>query len=126
MPMPSPEMMGGGAPGAPVPMLPGVMQAPEAQAALQAMGPLGGGNANPTEALSKVAQAIQHAHQLVIAVIPQVQTWNYKVAKDLLDAAKKLITAEGDLKEEIEINAPPPYLGGQPGAMGLQSGSPPF
>lgn len=129
----SPDMMGGmggppgmGGPGmgGPGMMTPGLEGDPAMGMGLSALDSLSPKSPNPTEALNKVDQALQLAHQLVLTALPQIQAWNPKVAKDLHAIGKQILSAKMDLKKEQGPMGPPPTLGmeGAGGAMGMPMG----
>lgn len=74
-------------------------------------------NANPTESIAKVSEALDLAHQLVLRSLPQVTTWNPKLAQTLHGVARQLLSAKIDLQTEVDRFAPPPPLG-----MGMTPG----
>lgn len=116
----------GGAGG--VPPVPGTgPQNPTAAGGIGAMSQLGPkDNKNPAEALQKVDQALDLAHQLVLQSLPSVTTWNHKLAASLHTIAKSLIQAKTQLMQETQQFAPPPQMGmdspGQPANLPFSSG----
>jgi signal transduction histidine kinase len=66
---------------------------------------------NPTAAMSQVDQAMGLAYQLIQKVMPQLVQWNPKVAKELHDISRRLVSAQMDIRKDMPAFQPPPDLG---------------
>lgn len=126
-------MMGGGMPPAGMPPMGGGMpgmggpQDPGQEMALSAMDQLNPKSANPTQALTKVEEALKMAHQLIMAVFPQISQWNPKLARDLHTIGRQILSTQLELSKETTPQAPPDMgMGGSPGLQGLPPGQGPL
>jgi hypothetical protein len=112
----------------PVPSAPGNLPQggnPMVDTAMNALdGLLPKSNANPTESMAKVDEALDLAHQLVLRSLPQVTTWNPKLAGTLHQVARQLLSAKVELQKSQDQFAPPPMMGMTMGAEGLPPGVP--
>lgn len=99
--------MGGGGP------MPGMGGGPGANLAMSAMDKLiPGQGKNPTQTLSKVDEALTLSHKLIMAVLPQVENINPKVAKDLHQIGRSLLSLKLDVKKEMPVGPPPELMAG--------------
>lgn len=106
-----------------VPPMPVAPPGPDAKAALSAMDQLGPkANANPTEGLAKVDEALDLAHQLILQSLPQATSWNHDLAAKLHQVAKSILAAKEQMRTEVETFAAPPGMGME--AAGMPSGGP--
>ena len=78
--------------------------------ALQALDGLQPKSANPTQAVQKIEQAMELAHQLVMTALPQVSQWNPKVAQQMHAAARMLIGIRSDIRKEVPPQPPPDLM----------------
>lgn len=113
MPGPMDAMMMGGGPGGPpgMPGMPpmGAPTDPTAQMGLSALDALK--SPNPTAAMQEVDNALQLSYRLIQKVIPQILQWNPKIAKDLHDVSRRLVSSQMDLRKDQPSFGPPPEMG---------------
>lgn len=116
MAMPDPRlamqaMEGGAQPGTPpsVPME-GSPSFSNGMAALNQMNP--GGDSAETTALTKVDEALELAHKLVMNCLPIVNQWDPKLAKDLHTVGRQLVDTRINLHKETPPELPPAMLSG--------------
>jgi hypothetical protein len=131
-----PSMFGiGGGPGmGPDPGMagpvPGAGQSPTDQMAMEALGGLTPKSPNPTTSVQKIEQALDMAHKLMMALIPQFTQMNAKLAKDAHQCARTILSMKTDLKKDVSPGAPPDMmagfgLAGTPGPLGPTAGGQP-
>jgi hypothetical protein len=90
----------------------------DGMAALQQMNP--GGDANETTALTKVDEALELAHKLVMNCLPIINQWNPKLAKDLHTVGRQLVDTRLNMHKETPPELPPAMMSGGmqvPGGM---------
>jgi hypothetical protein len=126
--MPGPMMLGSGQGGPPSPgATPGMQGNPLADQAISALGAVNPRSPNTTQALQKIEEALDLAHKLVMAILPQLSVTNPKIAKDAHNAARMLLSVRSDMRKETAPEPPPDLmLGmGSAGAPAPPMGAPP-
>lgn len=98
---------------------------PMADMALSALDGISPKSPNPKTALDRIEEGINIAHRVVQSILPQVQSFNPKIAKDLHGIGRQLMSLKLDLHKERPVSPPPAMMmGGMAGALGPGSPGP--